>query len=161
MHIVTVLNGDEQVRDVRVTFSVRHCDAGPSGVLDDFAKTCARENTVPEALYKELVLVGERIEAASRVVDFRRRRARDARRTCAFMPCSASLFSLSPAVRNPGPLELEPNAELGPPSIQADPPAGPFNGEITVTFTADHPATIYLSTNGEDPRTSSIGPPVG
>lgn len=61
--IVTVLNGDEQVRDVRVTFSVRHCDAEPSGVLDDFAKTCARENTVPEALYKELVLVGERIEA--------------------------------------------------------------------------------------------------
>ncbi|MGV3621608.1 MAG: chitobiase/beta-hexosaminidase C-terminal domain-containing protein [Archangium sp.] len=59
--------------------------------------------------------------------------------------------------QKPGPLELEPNAELGPPQIQADPPAGPFNGEITVTFTADRPATIYLSTNGEDPRTSSVG----
>lgn len=59
--------------------------------------------------------------------------------------------------QKPGPLELEPNAELGAPGVQADPPAGPFNGEIVVTFTADRPATIYLSTNGEDPRSSSVG----
>lgn len=61
--IVTLLNGDEQVREVRVTFSVRHCENEPAGNLDEFAKTCARENTVPESLYKELALVGERIEA--------------------------------------------------------------------------------------------------
>ncbi|MGV3621609.1 MAG: hypothetical protein ACO1OB_12370 [Archangium sp.] len=61
--IVTLLNGDEQVRDVRVTFGIRHCENEPAGDLDEFAKTCARENTVPESLYKELVLVGERIEA--------------------------------------------------------------------------------------------------
>lgn len=67
-----------------------------------------------------------------------------------------AVFALACGQR-PGPLELEPNAELGAPGIQADPPAGPFNGELTVTFTADRPATIYLSTNGEDPRTSSVG----
>ncbi len=59
--------------------------------------------------------------------------------------------------QKPGPLEVEPNAELGPPGVRARPPAGPFNGELTITFEADRPATIYASTNGEDPRTSSIG----
>ncbi len=59
--------------------------------------------------------------------------------------------------QKPGPLELEPNAELGPPGVKANPPAGPFNGAITITFESDRPATIYLSTNGQDPRTSSIG----
>lgn len=63
--------------------------------------------------------------------------------------------------QKPGPLEVEPNAELGAPGVQAEPPAGPFNGEITVTFTADRPATIFLSTNGEDPRTSSVGRQTG
>ncbi len=59
--------------------------------------------------------------------------------------------------QQPGPFSFTPNAELGPPGVQADPPAGPFNGTITVTFTSDRPADIYLSTNGEDPRTSSVG----
>lgn len=59
--------------------------------------------------------------------------------------------------QKPGPFDFSPNAELGPPGVQADPPAGPFNGTITVTFESDRPADIYLSTNGEDPRTSSVG----
>ncbi|MFZ5445765.1 MAG: chitobiase/beta-hexosaminidase C-terminal domain-containing protein [Myxococcota bacterium] len=59
--------------------------------------------------------------------------------------------------QKPGPIVLEPNAELAAPGVQADPPAGPFNGTITVTFTSDRPATIFLSTNGEDPRSSSVG----
>lgn len=59
--------------------------------------------------------------------------------------------------QKPGPLELEPNAELGPPGVKATPPAGPFNGKITITFEADRPATVYVSTNGQDPRESSIG----
>lgn len=67
-----------------------------------------------------------------------------------------SLFAFA-CGQKPGPIVLEPNAELAAPGVQADPPAGPFNGSITVTFTADRPATIYLSTNGEDPRTSSVG----
>lgn len=59
--------------------------------------------------------------------------------------------------QKPGPLVIEPDAELGAPRVIADPPAGPFNGEITVTFTSERPATVYYSTNGEDPRTSSLG----
>lgn len=59
--------------------------------------------------------------------------------------------------QKPGPLVLEPDAELAPPRVKADPPAGPFNGEITITFEAERPATIYFSTNGEDPRNSSLG----
>lgn len=63
--IVTLLNGDGQVRDVRVTFSVRHCPpADTTGELDALAQTCARESTVPESVYKQLTLIGERIEAA-------------------------------------------------------------------------------------------------
>ncbi len=67
-------------------------------------------------------------------------------------------LSLLPACgQTPGPLVLEPTAELGPPGVKATPPAGAFNGTITVTFEADRPATIYASTNGQDPRTSSVG----
>ncbi|MFO0596271.1 MAG: chitobiase/beta-hexosaminidase C-terminal domain-containing protein [Myxococcaceae bacterium] len=66
-------------------------------------------------------------------------------------------LALTGCGQKPGPLQFEPNAELGPPGVHADPPAGPFNDKITITFTADRPATIYYSTNGEDPRTSSVG----
>jgi predicted small lipoprotein YifL len=59
--------------------------------------------------------------------------------------------------QKPGPLDFEPNAVLAPPRVKADPPAGPFNGEITITFESERPATVYYSTNGEDPRTSSLG----
>ncbi|HEY0883361.1 MAG TPA: chitobiase/beta-hexosaminidase C-terminal domain-containing protein [Archangium sp.] len=60
--------------------------------------------------------------------------------------------------QKPGPFVFEPNAELAPPLVIADPPPGPFNGEITVTFTVDRDdATIFLSTNGEDPRNSTLG----
>ncbi len=59
--------------------------------------------------------------------------------------------------QKPGPLLIEPDAELGPPRVKATPPAGPFNGEITITFESERPATIFYSTNGEDPRTSSLG----
>ncbi len=59
--------------------------------------------------------------------------------------------------QTPGPLQIEPNAELAPPTVRATPPAGPFNGELTITFEASRPATIYLSTDGSDPRTSSVG----
>ena len=57
----------------------------------------------------------------------------------------------------PGPLLPVPDAELPPPSTKVEPPPGPFNGTVTLTFTTDRPATIYVSTNGNDPRESSIG----
>ncbi len=61
--IVSVLNGDDQVRDVRLTFAVRHCPkAADTSNLDALAQTCARETTVPEALHKQLQLIGERLE---------------------------------------------------------------------------------------------------
>ena len=66
-------------------------------------------------------------------------------------------LGLSGCGQKPGPLVIEPDAELGPPGVKADPPAGPFNGEITITFETPRPATIYFSTNGQDPRTSTVG----
>ena len=68
-----------------------------------------------------------------------------------------ALVVLAGCGQTPGPFQFEPNAELGPPGVRANPPAGPFNGKITVVFESDRPATIYVSTNGEDPRTSSVG----
>lgn len=52
---------------------------------------------------------------------------------------------------------FEPNARLAPAQVTVDPPPGPFAGEVTVTFTVNRPeATIYVSTSGRDPRTSSV-----
>lgn len=68
---------------------------------------------------------------------------------------AAALFAA--CGQTPGPLQLEPWAELAPPTVKASPPAGPFNGEITITFEASRPATIYVSTDGSDPRETSVG----
>ena len=59
--------------------------------------------------------------------------------------------------QKPGPFVFEPNAELAPPGVKAMPAPGPFNGEVTVTLTADRAATIYVSTNGKDPRETAEG----
>lgn len=68
--------------------------------------------------------------------------------------CSALILSCG---REAGDhLTVNPDAELAL-TVVADPPAGPFNGDITVTFTCIKPATIYVSTNGEDPRETSNG----
>lgn len=67
---------------------------------------------------------------------------------------AVSLFACGPA---PAPFEVFPDAELGPPTTKVTPPPGPFNGEVTLTFSSDRPATIFVSTTGADPRTSSVG----
>lgn len=72
------------------------------------------------------------------------------------LPLALALLLLA-CGQTPGPLALSPDATLGPPTVRASPPAGPFNGEITVTFETDRPATVYVSTSGQDPRTSSVG----
>lgn len=69
----------------------------------------------------------------------------------------ALLLACAACGQVPGPLVLEPNAELAPPSVRATPPAGPFNGELTVTLEASRPATVYVSLDGSDPRETSVG----
>lgn len=59
--------------------------------------------------------------------------------------------------QSPGTLQIDPNAQLGPPGIKVKPPSSVFNGELLLTFEADRSAMVYVSTNGMDPRTSSVG----
>lgn len=54
--------------------------------------------------------------------------------------------------QTPGQLVIDPDAVLAPPVTTVTPPAGPFNGEVTLTFKTDREATVYLTTNGKDPR---------
>jgi len=66
-------------------------------------------------------------------------------------------FSLLCAACGPYPKQLEftPKASLPPPVTTVKPPPGPFNGEVELTFTTDRPATVYVSTDGSDPRSTS------
>jgi hypothetical protein len=57
----------------------------------------------------------------------------------------------------PLPLQYTPKATLAPPVSKVSPPPGPFNGDIKLIFTTDRPATIFLSTDGSDPRETSTG----
>lgn len=55
---------------------------------------------------------------------------------------------------DPRPLVFSPDAVVPPPTTTVTPPPGPFNGDITLTFSSDRPATIFLTTDGSDPTTS-------
>lgn len=55
----------------------------------------------------------------------------------------------------PLPLTWTPNATLAPPVSKVSPPPGVFNGDIKLIFTTDRPATLYLSTDGTDPRSTT------
>ena len=67
-----------------------------------------------------------------------------------------SVFLLS-CGQTPLPAVFIPAASLPPPVTKANPPPGPFNGELQVTFTTDLPATIFASVDGSDPRTTTKG----
>src|SRR5262245_13829033 len=56
---------------------------------------------------------------------------------------------------HPLPLQIVPNATLAPPVSKVSPPPGVFNGDIKLIFTTDRPATIYLTTDGSDPKTTT------
>ena len=59
--------------------------------------------------------------------------------------------------QTPLPAKFEPNAGFPPPSTKVTPPPGPFNGEVELTFTTELPATVFVSVDGSDPRTTSKG----
>ncbi len=55
----------------------------------------------------------------------------------------------------PLPLKIIPDAMLPPPKTSVTPPPGPFNDTVTLTFTTDRAANVFLTTDGSDPRTDS------
>jgi hypothetical protein len=67
--------------------------------------------------------------------------------TCSLLGCE----------QTPGKLVIDPDAVPAPPVTTVSPPPGVFNGELTLTFTTDRPATVYFTTDGEDPRQASAG----
>ncbi len=72
------------------------------------------------------------------------------------LPLVAALSSVIFACGGgPLPLKFNPNATLAPPVSKVSPPPGVFNGDIKLIFTTDRPATIYLTTDGSDPQTTT------
>ncbi len=72
-------------------------------------------------------------------------------------PALLTSLLLAAACGGPGPLVVTPDAELPPPATKVTPPPGPFNGSVALTFESDRPATIFVSVDGKDPRTTSVG----
>jgi hypothetical protein len=67
-----------------------------------------------------------------------------------------SALALVLACGGPLPLKTIPDATLPPPSVKVVPPPGPFNDQVTLTFTANRSdATIFVSTDGSDPMKTS------
>ncbi len=60
--LVTLLNGDEYVRDVRVTFAARRCPLSDMSDLEALVKTCEVAETVPEQVKNGLLVTGEKLE---------------------------------------------------------------------------------------------------
>ena len=76
-------------------------------------------------------------------------------RRCALAPLLFTLGLL--AACGPSPVEVEgPDAGSVEPPVPAvtaiSPEPGPFNGEVEVTLTTDKPATIFLTSDGSDPK---------
>lgn len=61
--LVSLLNGDEQIRDVRVTFAARKCPLSDMEDLQAIAATCEVAETVPEQVKNGLELTGKQLEA--------------------------------------------------------------------------------------------------
>ncbi len=61
--LVTLLRGDEHVRDVRVTFAARQCPLSGMDDLEALAKTCTVAETVPEQVKNGLEVTGKKLEA--------------------------------------------------------------------------------------------------
>ncbi len=61
--LVTMLEGDLESREVRVTFSVRKCGADAGTDLTVLERSCPHDDQVPEGLYKDLTSTADKIEA--------------------------------------------------------------------------------------------------
>ncbi len=61
--MVTLLSGDEHVRDVRVTFAARRCPLSDMDDLAALAPTCEIADTVPEQVKNGLERTGAQLEA--------------------------------------------------------------------------------------------------
>ena len=60
--MVTLLNGDEHVRDVRVTFAARRCPLSDMADLAALAPTCELADTVPEQVKNGLERTSAQLE---------------------------------------------------------------------------------------------------
>ena len=65
--LVSLLEGDLEAREVRVTFTVRRCagevDAGTPEALDAFSRACPHSDEVSDPVYRELTSTADKIEA--------------------------------------------------------------------------------------------------
>ena len=61
--LVTLLRGDEHVRDVRVTFAARKCPLSSMDNLEALARTCEVAETIPDQVKNGLEITGQRMEA--------------------------------------------------------------------------------------------------
>jgi hypothetical protein len=73
------------------------------------------------------------------------------------LAASLTAFLFFSCGQTPLPGKFEPTAKFPPPVTKVTPPPSPFNGEVELTFTTELPATIYVSLDGADPRTTSKG----
>ena len=61
--LVTLLRGDEHVRDVRVSFSVRKCPLSDMENLEALAPTCEFLDVIPEQVNNGLLITSQKMEA--------------------------------------------------------------------------------------------------
>jgi hypothetical protein len=67
--IVSLLRGDERVRDVRVTFSSRRCPLSDMNTpVEELVKTCELSDTVPEQVKNGLEVTGQKLEKSINAV---------------------------------------------------------------------------------------------
>ena len=61
--LVTLLRGDEHVRDVRVSFAARKCPLSDMDDLEALAPTCETTDIVSEQVKNGLVITAQKLEA--------------------------------------------------------------------------------------------------
>lgn len=61
--LITMLRGDEHVRDIRVTFAARKCPVSDMDDLAALAKTCEVMDMVPDQVKNGLEITGKKMEA--------------------------------------------------------------------------------------------------